>query len=97
MVRIEVLFLLVFSIALCLTNFIAFKISGKNKRKRIWAGLIILLLTPVVFGVTGISVSPFDPGGFGTGMFMVLFSFLFALNGIIIIIIGMFTPRSVNK
>lgn len=75
MIYIEVIFLLMIVIALGLTNLIAFKISGKNKKKRIWAGLIILLLTPLVFIVTGISISPFDPGGFGTGMLMVSYSF----------------------
>jgi hypothetical protein len=95
--KIEIIFLLIIVIALCLTNFIAFKISGKNKKKRIWAGIIILLLTPLVFFVTGISISPFDPGGFGTGMLMVSYSFLFALNGIIVIIIGMFTQKSLNS
>ncbi|MBD8034889.1 hypothetical protein [Solibacillus merdavium] len=87
---------LIIVIALCLTNLIAFKISGKNKKKRIWAGIIVLLLTPLVFFLTGISLSPFDPGGFGTGMMMVLYSFLFAVNGIIIIIIGLFTKKSLN-
>ncbi|OMC89027.1 hypothetical protein BK128_03590 [Viridibacillus sp. FSL H7-0596] len=93
----EVIFLLIIVIALCLSNFIAFKISGKNKKKRIWAGIIILLLTPLVFFITGISVSPFDPGGFGTGILMVSYSFLFAVNGIIIIIIGLFTKKSLNS
>ncbi|WP_409303927.1 hypothetical protein [Peribacillus sp. SCS-155] len=64
--------------------------------RRIWAGVIILLLTPLVFFLTGVSVSPFDPGGFGTGMLMVAYSFFFAVNGIIIIIIGIFTKKSLN-
>ncbi|MEK3886617.1 hypothetical protein [Bacillus sp. FSL K6-3431] len=66
-------------------------ITGKNRKKRIWVGLIILLLTPLVFFFTGISVSPFDLGGFGTGMLMVSYSFLFAINRIVIIIIGVIT------
>jgi hypothetical protein len=93
----EIIFLLIILLVLGITNFIAFKVSGKNRKKRIWAGLIILLLTPLVFFVTGISVSPFDPSGFGTGMLMVSYSFLFAINGIIIIIIGIFTKRSLNS
>lgn len=90
----ELVFLLIIIIALWITNFIAFKISGRNKTKRIWSGVITLLLSPVIFFVTGISVSPFDPGGFGTGLLMVSYSLLFAVNGLTIIIIGLFTPKS---
>ncbi|MER1956793.1 MAG: hypothetical protein ABS942_05395 [Solibacillus sp.] len=96
MVLIEVILVLIIVIALCLTNLIAFKISGKNKKKRIWAGIIVLLLSPLVLFLTGISLSPFDPGGFGTGMWMLIYSFLFAVNGIIIIIIGLFTKKSLD-
>lgn len=96
MVLIEVILVLIIVIALCLTNLIAFKISGKNKKKRMWAGIIVLLLSPLVLFLTGISLSPFDPGGFGTGMWMLIYSFLFAVNGIIIIIIGLFTKKSLD-
>jgi len=89
----ELVFLLIIILALWITNFLAFKISGRNKTKRIWAGVIILLLSPGVFFLTGISVSPFDPGGFGTGLLMVSYSSLFAVNGLIFIIIGLFTPK----
>ncbi|MGN7478774.1 hypothetical protein ACTHOQ_13050 [Solibacillus silvestris] len=96
MVEIEVILVLIIVIALCLTNLIAFKISGKNKKKRIWAGIIILLLSPLVLFLTGIILSPFDPGGFGTGMWMLIYSVLFAVNGIIIIITGLFTKKSLD-
>lgn len=96
MVQIGIIILLIFFIVLGITNLMAFKIAGKNKRKRIWAGIIVLLLTPLVFFITYASVSPFDPGGFATGMLMVFFSFLFVLNGTIIIVIGIFTQRSRN-
>jgi len=41
-------------------------------------------------------LSPFDPGGFGTGLYSVLNTFLFFVNGITIIIIGLFT-KSIKK
>ncbi|KAA0564399.1 hypothetical protein F0342_09455 [Bacillus sp. CH30_1T] len=58
---------------LALTVFTIMKVTGQDKKKRIWAGVICLLLTPVVFILTGLSVSPFDPSGFGTGMVMMIY------------------------
>ncbi|MGG3912921.1 hypothetical protein [Rossellomorea vietnamensis] len=87
-----VLFLLVVIIMtiLALTNIMVIKISGKNKKKRIWSGIICILLTPVVFFLTGLSVSPFDPYGFGTGMLMMIYGAFFALNGVGVIVTGLF-------
>jgi hypothetical protein len=87
-----VLFVLLFIIMtiLVLTNFTVMKISGKNKKKRIWSGVICILLTPAVFFLTGLSVSPFDPYGFGTGIIMMIYGAFFALNGIGIIVTGLF-------
>jgi hypothetical protein len=83
------LFLIIMTI-LALTNILVMKISGKNKKKRIWCGVACLLLTPVVFILTGLSVSPFDPYGFGTGMLMMIYGVFFALNGVGIIVTGLF-------
>ncbi len=63
---------------------------SKNKKKRIWSGVICILLTPAVFFLTGLSVSPFDPYGFGTGIIMMIYGAFFALNGIGIIVTGLF-------
>ncbi|MGD6847807.1 hypothetical protein [Rossellomorea aquimaris] len=41
--------------------------------------------------MTGLSVSPFDPSGFGTGMVMMIYGTFFALNAIGIIVVGWFT------
>ncbi|MCR8850342.1 hypothetical protein NQ095_18145 [Rossellomorea sp. SC111] len=87
-----VLFLLVaiFMTILAVTNIMVIKISGKNKKKRIWSGVACLLLTPVVIILTGLSVSPFDPYGFGTGMLMMIYGAFFALNGVGVIVTGLF-------
>jgi hypothetical protein len=84
------LFMIIVAI-LALTNFTVMKLAGKNKKKRIWAGVVCLLLTPVVFILTGLSVSPFDPYGFGTGMVMMIYGTFFTLNSLGIIVVGLFT------
>jgi len=83
-------------ITLGITNYIVFKFSGQYKNRRIGSGVVLLLITPIVFFVTMGVVSRFDSGGFGTGLFSVLNTFLFFVNGIVIIIIGLFT-RSTKK
>ncbi|UXH45202.1 hypothetical protein [Rossellomorea vietnamensis] len=87
-----VLFLLflIMMIILALTNILVMKISGKNKKKRIWSGIICILITPVVFFLTGLSVSPLDPYGFGTGVLMIIYGAFFALNGVGIVVTGLF-------
>ena len=82
-------------LTLVLTNYIVFKFSRQNKNRRIWSGVVLILITPIVFFVTMGILSPFDPGGFGTGMYSVLNTFLFFVNGITIIIIGLFTKSRI--
>ena len=91
---VESLFLIGIILVLGIANFIAFKISGKIKKRRIWVGVVIILITPIVFFVTMAIISQFDSGGFGMGLFSVLNTFLFFVNGIVIIIIGLFTNRT---
>lgn len=91
-ISIAIIILLIVIFLLGVTNFIVFKVSGRNRNKRILSGvLVLLLLTPIVFFSTYAVINPFDSGGFGTGIFTVLNSFLFFVNGLIIIIIGVFT------
>ncbi|WP_341357915.1 hypothetical protein [Rossellomorea sp. y25] len=85
------LFFMIIMAILAFTNFMVMKLAGKNKKKRIWYGVVCLLLTPVVFILTGLSVSPFDPSGFVTGMVMMIYGTFFALNAIGIIVVGLFT------
>ena len=81
---------------LVLINFLVFTFTRKSKKRRIWSGLVVILLTPIVFFVTMETLSPFDPGGFGAALLSILNTFLFFVNGIAIIIIGLFT-RSIKK
>ncbi len=66
------------------------KVTGDNKKKRILAGVIVFLLAPVVFAVTLFTVGQFDEGGFATGLITVIYTTSFVVNGMIIIVIGLF-------
>ena len=58
---------------LVFTNLLVAKVSGNSKKKRIWSGVTCFLLSPLIMLVTGLSVSPFDPYGFGTGMTILIY------------------------
>ena len=90
------LLLIAIILILVLINYIVIKFSRQNKKRRIWSGVVLILIIPIVFFVTMGILSPFDPGGFGTALISLLNSFLFFVNGITIIIIGLFT-RSIKK
>jgi protein-S-isoprenylcysteine O-methyltransferase Ste14 len=93
----EIIFLLIILFALGITNFVAFKVSRRNRKRRIWSGIIVLLITPIIFFISAVSISPFDPNGFGTGIISGLYAFSFLLNGIIILIIGLFTKPNLKN
>ncbi|MBS4209026.1 hypothetical protein [Bacillus sp. FJAT-50079] len=85
-------FLLFILMGLLFLNIIAFKFS-KTRHKRIFMGVLILFLAPVLFFATFSIVIPYDTGGFGTAMYSILYTALFLLNGIVITAIGVFTKR----
>ncbi|MBN8191265.1 hypothetical protein JI667_03805 [Bacillus sp. NTK074B] len=87
-----ILFVLLLMIVtvLAFTNLIVVKVSGSSKKKRIWSGIACFLLSPLIMLVTGFSLSPFDPYGFGTGMVMLIYGIFFALNGLRIMVVGYF-------
>lgn len=90
----EYLLLIGIILTLGITNYFVFKFSKKNKNRRIGSGIVLILITPLVFFVTMAIVSQVDSGGFGIGLFSVLNTFLFFVNGIAIIIIGLFTSKT---
>jgi hypothetical protein len=92
----EILFIGIILLILGLANFIAFKIAGRDKKKRIISGIIVILITPLVFKISLDTISSFDPGGFATGAITLIYSCLFFMNGIIIICIGLVTSNT-NK
>lgn len=69
-----------------LFNYYAFKKSAGSIKRRLWAGVIFLVLTPLIFFGTAIFVSIFDEGGWGAGILAVFFTALYILNGIIILL-----------
>lgn len=67
-------------------NYGSFKFSQQNIKKRIWAGIIFLLLTPLIFFSTLFFVLLFDEGGWGAGILSVIITGLYILNGIFILL-----------
>jgi hypothetical protein len=92
----EILLIGIILVILGLTNFIAFKVAGGDRKKRILSGIIVILITPLVFKISLDAISSFDPGGFATGSITLIYSCLFFISGIIIICIGLAT-RNTNK
>ncbi|MCQ6268677.1 hypothetical protein M1K46_24185 [Fictibacillus sp. WQ 8-8] len=92
----EVLFIGIILLILGLTNLIAFKVAGRNKKRRIISGVIVILITPLIFKISLDVIGSFDPGGFATGAITLIYSTLFFINGIIIILIGI-TTNSAKK
>lgn len=91
------IFLFVFIVVVGLTNTAVFKLAGKHRGRRLWSGLILILLSPIVFFITIAAIGPFDSGGFGKGLFAVLYGSVFFMNGLIMIMIGLFTAKSNKK
>ncbi|MCA1054327.1 hypothetical protein LCM10_04950 [Rossellomorea aquimaris] len=69
-----------------LLNVYSFKKSAGSIKRRLWAGVLFLLLTPVIFFGTLGFVLIFDEGGWGAGILAVVFTGLYILNGIIILL-----------
>ncbi|RDI42215.1 hypothetical protein [Falsibacillus pallidus] len=88
------LFLVIILLIMAAANIIAFKISKTNRKKQVWSGIVFLLLTPLIFFLTAISVSPFDPYGFGTGIISIIYAVLFFINGLVVIFIGLLTKNA---
>lgn len=65
---IQVFIVLLFAIALfSILNFLAISLSRHSLKKRIVAGFIFLLLTPIIFLTIATFASIFDKAGFGAG------------------------------
>lgn len=64
-----------------LANYFTIKYTKGHVKKRIWGGIIFLLLTPVIFFSTLMFVAIWDEGGWGAGFLAVIFTGLYILNG----------------
>ncbi|EML6320758.1 hypothetical protein OCA05_22930 [Bacillus cereus] len=83
---IQVFIVLLFAIALfSILNFLAISLSGHSFKKRIVAGFIFLLLTPIIFLTIATFASIFDAG---TLAFMI--ASVYILNGIVILLSSLF-------
>lgn len=69
-----------------LLNYLAFKHSHHNVKRRIWAGVLFLLLTPIIFFGTLFFVLTFDESGWGAGILAVTFTGLYIVNGLIVLL-----------
>ncbi|WP_156312085.1 hypothetical protein [Lysinibacillus contaminans] len=73
-------------------NYFGIKYTRQSKRKRLWAGIISILISPIIFlGSLGFTLL-FDEGGFGAGFIAVLLTSGFVLNSIIIMFSAFFMP-----
>ncbi|WP_280768064.1 hypothetical protein [Salipaludibacillus daqingensis] len=81
-------------------NLIVIKIAGEYRKGRVIAGIIVLLISPVIFYSSLFIGAQFDDGGFGTGIITLFFTTLVVLNGSIILFVGLFTKPTqtiINK
>jgi hypothetical protein len=67
-------------------NYYAIKHSQQNAKRRLWAGVIFLLLTPMIFFATLFFVLTFDESGWGAGILAVIFTGLYIVNGLIVLL-----------
>jgi hypothetical protein len=74
-------------------NFLAISLSQHSFKRRVVAGFIILLLTPVVFLTTLTFASIFDKGGFGSATLTLIIASIYILNGLIFLISSTFIPK----
>ncbi|HDR7706443.1 hypothetical protein IBT50_15445 [Bacillus sp. S70] len=88
---IEVFIVLLFAIALfSILNFLAISLSGHSFKKRIVAGFIFLLLTPIIFLTIATFASIFDKAGFGAGTLAFMIASVYILNGIVLLLSSLF-------
>ncbi|MFJ7737698.1 hypothetical protein ACIQ2D_15395 [Lysinibacillus sp. NPDC097287] len=87
--------LLVFILVLVMSigmNYFGIKYTRHSKKMRIWAAIIPLLLSPIIFfGLLSISLL-IDEGGFGAAFIAVILTSGFILNALIILLSVFFMP-----
>ena len=49
------------------------------------------MITPIIFFISAVSISPFNHYGFATGIISGIYAFSFFVNGVIILFIGVYT------
>ncbi|MGM1450959.1 hypothetical protein [Bacillus cereus group sp. BceL307] len=74
-------------------NFLAISLSQHNFKRRIVAGFISSLLTPLVFLTTTAFASIFDKAGFGAGTLAFIVAIVYISNGIVILLSSLFSLK----
>ncbi|TDL82594.1 hypothetical protein [Peribacillus frigoritolerans] len=85
----------IYIILIVFLNIIAFQFVKQFRKERILAGITIIVLSPLVFFATLTILGEIGRGGF-QALGGILFSFAVCLNGIIILIIGLFTKKKIG-
>ncbi|HDR4439685.1 hypothetical protein BK742_00215 [Bacillus thuringiensis serovar pingluonsis] len=94
---IQLFIILLFVIAMfSILNFLAFSLSGHNFKRRIVAGFIFLLLTPIIFLTTSAFTSIFNKASFGAVNLTVSIVNVYFLNGIVILLSASFIHKKQN-
>ncbi|HHT7240125.1 MULTISPECIES: hypothetical protein [Bacillus] len=88
-VQLLMIFLIVI-IMFSVINFLAISLSQHSFKRRIVAGFVFLLLTPIVFLTTTAFASIFNKGGFSLGALAFIIAGIYILNGIAILLSSTF-------
>ncbi|MFP3412706.1 hypothetical protein SB773_13980 [Bacillus sp. SIMBA_074] len=94
---IQLLIILLFSLVMFgVLNFLAISLSQNNFKRRIVAGFLFLLLTPIIFLTTTAFASIFDKGGLGVANLVFVILNLYIVNGIVILLSASFILKKHN-
>jgi hypothetical protein len=87
----QLFFIFLFEVVIfCIINFLTISLSQNNFKRRVVAGILFLLLTPIFFFITLTFASIFDKGGFGAATLTSIFAGIYILNGIAILLSSTF-------
>lgn len=89
MMQLFIIFIFVIVI-FSILNFLTISLSQHSFKRRIVAGFVFLLLTPIVFLTTTAFASIFDKGGFSVGTLAFIIASVYILNGIVILLSSSF-------
>ena len=94
---IQLLIILLFSLVMFgVLNFLAISLSQNNFKRRIVAGFLFLLLTPIIFLTTTAFTSIFDKGGLGVANLVFVILNVYIVNGIVILLSASFILKKHN-
>jgi len=93
----QLFIIFIFVLALfSIINFLAISLSQHNFKRRIVAGFIFLLLTPIIFLTTSALTSIFNKASFGAVNLTFSIVNVYILNGIVILLSASFIHKKQN-